>query len=550
MEHLNYRDFEIEIAPGQGNGYPVAVLRSPSGQARNTMHLPFDQRMLEQQLTALEKAVLGKPNEDMIPWPTGQDNQIAQHFGSQLFEALIRDEVRSVYDMSRQATIANGQGLRVKLRINAPELAIIPWEFLYDPRQGEFIALSRHTPIVRYLELPLPEPELAVAVPLRILGVIASPTDAAPLGVDWEKARLEDALRKLQDNGLVELVWLRGQTWRDLQEAMQGGPWHIFHFVGHAATDDVAGESLLLLADDYGDSTPLSATQLGRLLGDHRTLRLAVLNACEGAQGHVGGIFSSMASVLVRRGLPAVLAMQYEISDEAAIEFTTSFYRALVANLPIDAATSEARKAITLAQDGSMEWGTPALFMRTPDGIIWNLEKGESDMGSERERYWWDNLPEAIGDFRAGDIDGDVIIATVGAGAQNVVIGKNNIQTITEILGKPRPDDGQIINQGLARVRTALAEIEGEMGESTSKIAEGVLAQIENELRKNGEDETPNATIITQMGDLLLDSVPQISDALADLFATPAVGRVVGRAGDTAVTWARRRFGSGAGITG
>ena len=47
--------------------------------------------------------------------------------------------------------------------------------------------------------------------------------------------------------------------------------------------------------------------------------------------------------------------------------------------------------------------------------------------------------------------------------------------------------------------------------------------------------------------DLLLDSVPQIADALAALFATPAVGRVVGVAGEAAVTWVKRRFGAGAG---
>jgi hypothetical protein len=218
------------------------------------------------------------------------------------------------------------------------------------------------------------------------------------------------------------LVWLEGQTWRDLQAAMQGGPWHIFHFVGHATTDDEVGEGFLLLADDYGDSAPLSATQLGRLLADQRTLRLAMLNACQGARGNESGSFSSLASVLVRRGLPAVLAMQYEISDEAAIEFTTSFYQALVANLPIDAAVSEARKAISLAIAGSLEWGTPALFMRAPDGMIWKLYKEETDMTSEEERYWWEDLPDTIGDFQAGDIDGDVIIASVGAGAQNVAI--------------------------------------------------------------------------------------------------------------------------------
>jgi len=507
------------------------------------MHLPFDQTTQEQRLEPLKQTLLSATSEDEAILSTQED---VQHLGSQLFEGLIHGDVRSVYDLSRQATMANDQGLRIKLRINAPELASIPWEFLYDPRQREFVALSRYTPIVRYLELPLPDPELAVTAPVRILGVVANPADAVPLDVDREKARLEHALSQLQETGLVELVWLAGQTWRDVQAAMSGGPWHILHFVGHATADDKAGESFLLLADDHGDSAPLSATQLGRLLGDHRTLRLAVLNACESAQGHEGNIFSSMASILVKRGLPAVLAMLSEISDEAAIEFTTSFYSALVANLPIDAAVSEARKAISLAQDGSMEWGIPVLFMRAPDGVIWKVEKGETDMGSESEPYWWDKLPETIGGFQAGDIDGDVIIASVGAGAQNVAIGKNITQAVYETLGEPTPDDRHIIRDELAQVRAALAEVGSEIGASAAKMAEGMLAQIENELLKTGEDEAPNAAVITQMGDLLLDSVPQITNAMANLFATPAAGRVVGEAGETAVTWVQRRFSGGA----
>jgi hypothetical protein len=168
-------------------------------------------------------------------------------------------------------------------------------------------------------------------------------------------------------------------------------------------------------------------------------------------------------------------------------------------------------------------------------------------MISEAERYWhwWEDLPGAIGDFQAGDIDGDVIIASVGAGAQNVAIGKNITQTVYETLGEPTPDDRQIIETELARVKATLAELESEIGDSAGKMAGGILTQIETELLKTGKGETPNAAIITQMGDLLLDSVPQIADALTALFATPAVGRVVGVAGESTVAWVKRRFGAG-----
>lgn len=365
METLRFQDFEIEISPGVAGQYLVAVLRSPSGQARAAMRLPFDPSELAERLTAVEDAILA-------PGP-GQE-QVIREFGGQLFEALIAGDVRAVYDRSRQATEAADAGLRLKLRINAPDLASIPWELLFDARRGEFLALSRYTPVVRYLELPLAEATLAVKPPLRILGMVCGPSDLPALDVAKERARLEHAIEPLRSAGKLELVWLEGQTWRHLQEAMQRGPWHGFHFIGHAAFDESLGEGSLLLADDAGRSAPLGATQLGLLLADQRTLRLAVLNACEGARGSSRNVFSSTAAALVQRGLPAVLAMQYAISDQAAVEFTASFYTALAASLPIDAAVSEARKAIHLTAGDSAEWATPVLFMRAPDGVLWDVQ--------------------------------------------------------------------------------------------------------------------------------------------------------------------------------
>ena len=52
--------------------------------------------------------------------------------------------------------------------------------------------MSRNTPLVRYLECPQPIQPLAVAPPLRILGMIASPYDLEALEVEREQRRVED----------------------------------------------------------------------------------------------------------------------------------------------------------------------------------------------------------------------------------------------------------------------------------------------------------------------------------------------------------------------
>ena len=170
---------------------------------------------------------------------------------------------------------------------------------------------------------------------------------------------------------MVELRWLTGQTRQDLLRALRDGPWHIFHFIGHGGFDLNADEGQIVLVDDEGKPDPRPATDLARLL-DQQTLRLVVLNICEGAKGSEQDLFSSVAATLMRRNIPAVLAMQYDISDRAAIEFGRAFYETLADGLPIDTAVAEARKAI-LAVRGTFEWVTPVLHMRSPDGLLFEI---------------------------------------------------------------------------------------------------------------------------------------------------------------------------------
>jgi hypothetical protein len=366
-----YLDFEVEIGEGIGREYPVAVIRSPAGEARDMMTFPFDQLALEAHLKDIKIALLQSGGKRRVILT--QEEQAIHDFGRALFDALFSRELRSRLDVSLREAAMQGKGLRLKLRFRTPELAALPWEYLYDPRQGEFMCLSRLTPVVRYLELPQPVLPLEVSPPLRILGMIASPNDLPSLDVQREQRRVAQALRRLRERGLVEMEWLSGQTWRDLQQAMWRGPWHIFHFIGHGSFDAASDEGIIALADDYNRTSPLRATQLGRLLADHPSLRLVMLNACEGARGGDRDIFSSTASILVRRGIPAVLAMQHEITDQAAVEFARTFYEALASGMPVDAAVVAGRIAVSVGILNSVEWGTPVLYMRTPDGVLFRV---------------------------------------------------------------------------------------------------------------------------------------------------------------------------------
>jgi uncharacterized protein with WD repeat len=146
----------------------------------------------------------------------------------------------------------------------------------------------------------------------------------------------------------------------------------VFHFVGHGGYDRVADEGILALADETGRTHPVGAEDISRLLAEHYPLRLVVLNACDTGRGSAADAFSSTATALIRREIPAVVAMQFEITDSAAIRFAQTFYQHVAKRRPVDDSVMRARRALRLTKRDSLEWGTPVLYLRALDGRIFD----------------------------------------------------------------------------------------------------------------------------------------------------------------------------------
>ncbi|MBV9229218.1 MAG: CHAT domain-containing protein, partial [Chloroflexi bacterium] len=379
---MDYLDFELEIGAANGSTYPVTVIQSPAGetQAPETMQFPFDGSTLENQLSALQNVLTNSNGTN--PQTLSTEVQTVQNFGEALFNALFIGQVLRLYDVSRQIARSQNKGLRLNLSIQPPALAALPWEFLYDPGQARYPCLFEDTSLVRYLQFPTPPEPLTVTPPLSILGMVASPKDLPALDVAGEQQRIETALADLTTKGLVRLTWVSGRTWEALQQAMSNGTWHIFHFIGHGDFSSFTNEGMVALEDDAGQVNYVNASQLGLLLADHHPLRLVMLNSCAGARGSTSDIFSSTAATLVRQGIPAVLANQYNVTDDIAIKLSCTFYEVLTQGSPVDTAVSEARRAIALGGGNTLEWGVPALYMHTLDSIPFNLVQTASQSSS------------------------------------------------------------------------------------------------------------------------------------------------------------------------
>ena len=109
--------------------------------------------------------------------------------------------------------------------------------------------------------------------------------------------------------------------------------------------------------------------------------RLVVLNSCSGAVTGVSDLFSGVAAALVRGGVSAVTAMQYEISDTAAMVFARGFYSAIAHGRDIDEAVSSGRVAILGLSGRSLEWVTPVLYLHGDRTQLFSFPGGTVEGG-------------------------------------------------------------------------------------------------------------------------------------------------------------------------
>ena len=361
-------EFEVEIN-GAAGSYSVAA-RSAAGETRAVqVRFPFDDLELGQRMQALELALVR--SSATVRRLTSAEERPVQEFGRQLFEFIFPAELRAHLTASRQQAAQQGETLQVRLHVGPSELAALPWEFLYDPSRDEYLCLS--APLVRYLDMVEPRRPLTVTPPLRILAMVARPAELDSLDVDHERRRLTEALTDIESAGRVQLSWVRGQTWWHLQAALDQGDWHIFHFIGHGSLDSLNSEGVVAFAAEDGGVHRVMASDLALLLAEEQCLQLVVLNSCDTARASAADRFSSTAAMLMRRGIPAVVAMQYEISDPAAISFARGFYTALAAQHPVDVAVTRARRAIKISRLNTLEWATPVLYLRSPTGALFDL---------------------------------------------------------------------------------------------------------------------------------------------------------------------------------
>jgi hypothetical protein len=336
-------------------------------------------------------------------------NELRQHeldaeaYGLHLGKSLFGDE-----DMKNAFTqaLSNAQTLEVPLRVrlfvgpSAPELHSLRWETLRDPRDGSSLLTSEHILFSRYLSSYDWRPvHLRPKAGLRTIVVIANPSNLteksggqlAPIDVDSELARVKANL-----GGIVveELASDGSATLDNLIDRLREG-FDILYLVCHGTLK--MREPWLWLEDDSGKTHRVAGTNfVSRLKELQQRPRLVVLASCqsagsgEDAPSGEAGMLAALGPRLAEAGIPAVLAMQGNVSTDTVSQFMPDFFKELLRDGQIDRAMAVARGEVR----GRVDWWMPVLFMRLKSGRIWYVP------GFAEERRGLEKWPALLSNIR------------------------------------------------------------------------------------------------------------------------------------------------------
>jgi serine/threonine protein kinase len=299
--------------------------------------------------------------------------------GHRLFKALIKGKLAEKRQACLTQVKQENTGLRLRFSYEPGTLTGVPLELLYDQPfpEGKFLALDPRTPVVHSPRYGGTANKRDVSLPLRMLAIVANPNLEDSVDPIRQKTSLEKALSSLiADNKLiVDYLGLPGGPDADFDTVHRtlfqtDYPYDIVHFIGHGSRpdpDSTDQEGRLFLVDrESGQGDPVRASDMASILADSG-VRLVVMLACEGAHDGTHGAFQGVAQQCVAWGLPAVLAMQCQVSRDVAVHFCEQFYDYWLdkRGLPIEHAVTRARRSLHKHfGNEAAAWVVPVLFIR------------------------------------------------------------------------------------------------------------------------------------------------------------------------------------------
>lgn len=363
-----------------------------SGAVAGARLVPGPSHPFEWSLSETETEDLRWYLEDYLRAPYGANQDRGELVAASLAKwgMVAFDAVFGRLQLTRDAYLQvrrQGGPIEVVVRSASTRWLGLPWELLMDPGRPVPLVLDG----VRMRRALPAGPAKTVAAEgkrLRVLMVIARP--AGKRDVDYRMVARPLLARLETVRGEVDLVVLRPPTLDCLRQELAsaraaGTPFQVVHFDGHGATgsrrrpgsgptatpqDLPPEEGVLVFERAAGGQHPVPASQVADVLVEAQ-VPLVVLNACQsGASGE--DLSSAVATELLHRGTPAVVAMAFNVYAVAAAEFMTAFYDRLFAGAEVADAVSAGRLRLARRKDrpspkGPLpleDWLVPVLYAR------------------------------------------------------------------------------------------------------------------------------------------------------------------------------------------
>lgn len=313
--------------------------------------------------------------------------------------------------------ISNAQAQDVPLRLrlligaSAPELHAIRWELLNNPKNNAPLATDEMILFSRYLSSSDWRPvKLKGKGDLKALVAVANPSDLGnyKLAAIDEAGEIERAKTGLENIPIVALPeGSQRATLNNILQKLQAQPYDILYLVCHGYMAN--GQPVLCLEAEDGKMDRVSGSDLTTRIRELQNRpRLAVLISCQSAGKGTGDALSAIGPRLAEAGIPAVLAMQDNLSMATAEDFLPEFFNALQKDGQIDRALSVGRGFVRKNPD----YWIPVLFMRLKSGRLWYTPGfGDARKGAEK-------LPALVRNVKRGRCT-----PIIGPGLSEAVLG-------------------------------------------------------------------------------------------------------------------------------
>ncbi|MEG3922524.1 CHAT domain-containing protein [Microcoleus sp. T3_A4] len=316
--------------------------------------------------------------------------------GQQLYSGLFQGNLRDSWTCAQGIAQHRREVLQLRLGLKGRRLPRLPWEVLHAGDRplatGTDVVFSRYQPGTSLFKQTRILPS---GGPLKILMAIASPSDRDSLQLKREVLHLQQELQNRTGHPLknsphcpeIQLTILEQPDREQLTQALEQGHYQVLHYAGHSNLGSRGGE-LYLVSSRTGLTETLSGDDLAGLLVNNG-IQMAVFNSCRGAYGDPSDLADdsperNLTEALVKRGIPAVLAMAESIPDDVALTLTRLFYRNLNQGYPVDLSLSRARAGLISAYGShQLYWALPILYQHPDfDGYLTGAPAHSATSGS------------------------------------------------------------------------------------------------------------------------------------------------------------------------